>query len=58
MVNLMVGCPICGEEVTSKPFKTWKYGNRSVERYECNKCSKKFNLYMTKSKSYTIPRTK
>lgn len=50
-------CPFCGREITKKPLKTWKYGSFNVSRFECV-CGKKFNLYTSPKKEFTIPKNK
>jgi transposase-like protein len=54
----MVKCPHCNSGVKSKPSKNWSYGYKKVEHYTCENCRKGFNLYITKSNKYTIPKAK
>ncbi len=56
-VPVKVGYPFCSEEVNTKPLKTWKYGSFGVSRFECV-CGKKFNLYTSPKKEFTIPKMK
>jgi transposase-like protein len=51
-----VSCPLCGAEIALRPFKVWKYGKLDVRRYECSRCRKKFNVYSSTERTYTIPR--
>ena len=52
-------CPYCGKEVKSKPISEWHYNPKTVEvgRYLC-KCGKKFNFYVGKNKTWTVPKQK
>ncbi len=38
-----------------EPLKTWKYGSFNVSRFQCV-CGKKFNLYTSPKKEFTIPK--
>ena len=49
-------CPLCQRENT-KSIKSWKYGNVSVKRFQCE-CGKPYNYYTTDKKQWTIPKTK
>jgi hypothetical protein len=51
-------CPVCNMAVSTSPFKSWKFGNYEVKRYECQSCKSKFNLYQSPTRTYTIPKAK
>ncbi len=51
-------CPVCGKPVSVAPFKSWKFGEYEVKRYECKNCKSKFNLYESPTRTYTIPKAK
>jgi len=51
-------CPVCNSTVTTDPLKSWKFGKYEVNRYKCQKCGSKFNLYQSPTNSYTIPKSK
>lgn len=50
-------CPVCKMDVSENPFKSWKYKNFEVKRYECRKCKSKFNVYQSPNRTYTIPKS-
>ena len=67
-----IKCPFCNKNQKQEPIKSWAYGKMIQERtnegtkwaasvncsrYLC-KCSKKFNYYKSKNKSWTIPKKK
>jgi len=41
---IMVKCPNCKMEIT-RPTKTWKYDQFSVQAYSCNNCGTQFREY-------------
>jgi transposase-like protein len=45
----MVNCPKC-KKSNSKPDKTWKYGQFSVEAYTCTNCNTQFREYSKNGK--------
>lgn len=57
-MNSKLQCPKCSRAVRSKHFKAWKFGRYNVQRYECEHCKSKFNLYQGPKGAYTIPRSK
>jgi len=52
-------CPFCGKNLTKKPIRSWKYSPATVKvsRYLCS-CGNKFNFYISKTKTWTIPKPK
>ena len=57
MSNKLV-CPVCNNVVSTNPFKSWRFGNYDVKRYECQSCKSKFNSYQSPGRTYTIPKSK
>jgi uncharacterized protein YlaI len=53
-----ISCPVCSKSVSTNPFKSWKFRNYEVKRYECPNCKSKFNFYQSPTRSYTIPKAK
>jgi transposase-like protein len=51
-------CPVCNQDVSTNPFKSWKFDKFEVKRYECQNCKSKFNLYRSPTRTYTIPKSK
>jgi hypothetical protein len=50
----MTKCPNCKKEVT-KPNKTWKYGQFTVQAYTCNYCKTQYREYTKDGKhSFTL----
>lgn len=38
-------CPLCNQEITAAPIKSWKFGDSLVNRYECALCKARFNVH-------------
>ena len=54
-----IKCPECGELQSENCVKEWKYGYVQCFRYNCKKCEKFFNYYISsKGKTWTIPKPK
>ncbi len=51
-------CPVCNRNVSVNPFKSWKFRDYEVKRYECQNCKSKFNVYESSKRTYTIPKPK
>ncbi len=53
-----IGCPKCGQAVSGRALNAWSYAGYKVERYQCRKCSAKFNVYRGAKRTFTIPKGK
>jgi len=56
MVENMIKCPRCGEEVFSITNE-WEYSSFHVKCFHCNDCKKTFKAYYSNGKlTHTIPK--
>ncbi len=59
LLVILMQCPRCKAELTTKPTKEWDYRNKyyHVKAYKCTKCGKNTMLYYKGNKlSFIIPK--
>jgi uncharacterized Zn finger protein len=50
-------CPNCGSKVESGLIKEWTYAGYVVNRFQCDACGIKFNIYYDRKKeAFTVPK--
>jgi uncharacterized protein with PIN domain len=55
--DVMVKCPNCKTDITSKPKKEWNYNIYRVKMFLCPKCKKSVKAYYRNGKlNHTIPK--